>query len=249
LLLALRVFECILLPLKNGVEKFFFLFGFFWGKKMASGGKKSHAAASTPEVKNDRLALTSALAQIIHKSDGWVKAMEDFKALRQDVLSNLENELQTLKRQREESESEWDQTKRTRRIHMEQELAEFGYEAALTMLKERNQVAIPVTDLDQLREKVKTLEQNHDQELQAAIQTQKEFYAKELTFEKRTTQLQHEKEAACLTSQVESLTKQLTMAKDELKKSEERLDAQRELCKSIAESCKAAPIVQHLGSK
>src|SRR5579872_4384873 len=99
---------------------------------MASKSKSASAASGEP--KNERLALASSLSTIAAKGEAWIKSIEDFKTLRQDVMTHLENELQTFKRQRDEEEQSAEQAKRARRIATEQELSEFGYQAALKIL-------------------------------------------------------------------------------------------------------------------
>ena len=208
---------------------------------------KSKAAAGAQEPKNERLALAAAIASVAQKGDAWLKSMENFKTLRQDTLTHLETELQAFKRQREEAEQEFEQSKRSKRIGIEQELSEFGYQAALKILADRKEVAIGAVDLEQLRGRLRDLEQKGDADLKHAVEEERSSAQKALAFEKRTLQLQHEKEIASLTSQVEALNKQLISAKTEIDKAEARLDSQRELCRSIAESCKQPAIVQNMG--
>ena len=217
--------------------------------KTAAKRTRTTSVAVSAEPKNDRLALASAISQIVNKGDAWVRAIEDFKELRQNLDQSLETELQTKKRQREELDVEYDQCKRAKKIHMEQELSEFGYAAALKLLAERKEVAIVESELQQLRQRLSELEKRGDAEVKKAVEEEKERAKKALAIETKTLQLQHEKEMAQLTSNTDSLKQQLQSAKEEIEKAEERLNAQRDLCQKIAEASAKAQIVQHLGGK
>lgn len=198
--------------------------------------------------KNDRLLLASAINAMYSKFDApaMAKSIDDFKAIREEIKTGLLDELQTLKRQKDEAEEDFENMKRNKRIRMDQELAEHGYEAAKKLLQDRQETAISSTELDALRTKLTKLETTHQDEVKQAVETEKQKGAQHLSVEKRTLQLQHEKEVASLTSQVDALNKQLIMAKDELAKGEMRLEAQRELSKSIADACKTPAIVQNM---
>jgi len=196
--------------------------------------------------KNDRLELAAALSAITTKCDGWVKAIEDFNVLRRDILSNVETELQTKKRQRDELDQEYEQVKRAKKIDMEQELAEFGYSAAVRLLQQRQERPISCVELDQLREKVATLEKQSADELKQAVEAERASCVKSMTFERNTLKLQHEKETSQLTAQGESLKAQLESCRAEVAKAETRLDAQRELTKQVAEACKTPSVIQNM---
>jgi len=209
--------------------------------------KNMSSKSKSTEPKTDRLALANALSTIASRGDAWIKSIEDFRSLRQELNQSLEDELQTKKRQREDIEVEYEQTKRAKKIDLEQELSQFGYQSALKLLAERKEVPIAEADLIQLRTRIKELEQKGDSELKKAVEEERTSAARSLAFEKRTLTLEHQKEIAALTAQAESLKQQLTSAKNEIEKAEARLDAQRELCRNIADSCKAPSIVQNLG--
>jgi chromosome segregation ATPase len=211
--------------------------------------RTSAASVANAEPKNDRLALASAISQIVNKGDAWVRAIDDFKELRQNLDQSLETDMQTKKRQREELDVEYEQCKRAKKIHMEQELSEFGYAAALKLLSERKEVAINEHELQQLRQRLSDLEKRGDTEVKKAVEEEKDRAKKTLAIETKTLQLQHDKEMAQLTSGQESLKQQLQSAKEEIQKAEERLNAQRDLCQKIAEASAKAQIVQHLGGK
>ena len=207
---------------------------------------KAPKQPKSSEPKNERLALVSALSAIATKGDGWIKSIEDFKAVRQDILTNLENELQTLKRQREESQQEFEQNKRAKKIDLEQEVSEYGYQAALKILGARKETAVLSVELEQLKTRVRDLESQGDTQVRKTIEEERASAAKALTIEKKTLTLEHQKEIASLTSQVESLKQQLTSARAEIEKAETRLDQTRELVRSVADSCKTPSIVQNL---
>jgi len=179
--------------------------------------------------------LATALSNIAAKGDAWIKAVEDFKMLRQNTFTHLENEIETFKRQREEVEQEFEHAKWNKK----QELCEYGYQSALKILADRKEVAISEEELNRLTEKLHDLEQRGDYEVKRAVEEERMNAQRLMDFEKKTQQLQHEKEVATLTSQVEALTKQLSFTKEEI-------DFQRELCRSIAENFKQPAIIQNL---
>lgn len=208
---------------------------------------KAKAAAAAAQPVNERLALATALSSIATKGDAWEKALHDFAELRKTTLANLENELQTFKRQRQEAEEEFEHAKRAKRIDVQQELSEFGYASALKFLTERKEVAIAADELDKLKSRLQSLEASYASEIKKAVDDERAAASRTLASEKRMLQLEHEKSIASLTSQVEALNRQLASAREEIANAERRLEAQRELCKSIAEACKTPSVVQNMG--
>jgi hypothetical protein len=193
--------------------------------------------------------LASAITSLTNRSEQFMQSVEAFKTLQKSLGDNFENQILSKKRELENLEEEYVRRTRQKRIEMEQEIQEFGLKAATDILTKRGDVAISTEELGNLRTKIASLEQEHATKLKEILTLEKETASKNLLIEKKTLQLEHEKAVASLTSQVESYQKQLTMATEELKKAEMRLEAERTLCQKIAESSSQPAIVQHVGQK
>jgi len=211
--------------------------------------KPASTTQTTMEPKSETMQLTSAITNLCNRSEQFLKAVEEFKQLQQTLDHNFQNQMVCKKRELENLEQDYEQQKRQKRITLEQELQEFGLKSAIDILTHHGDVAIPKADWDKLNQKCKELEQDQTSKLAEALTLERDHAAKNLLIEKNTLQLQHEKDVAKLTSQVEAQQKQLDMAKDELKKAETRLEAERNLCQKIAESSSQPSIVQHVGQK
>lgn len=218
-----------------------------------STAKPSRAAATrekkTVDPKNDRLLLANAISSINARGDAFIKAIDDFKTLKEDLNQTLENEFQVKKRQREELDGEYEQVKRSKKIELDQDLREHGYQAALKLLADKKQVPIDDSELTALRARIKELEAKNASELKDAITDERTKAAKHLEYEKKTMSLQHEKEVATITSNLESLKQQLLAAREENKEGQRRLERQIVLTEKVADSASKAQIVQNLGGK
>jgi chromosome segregation ATPase len=214
--------------------------------------KRATAASKVsaqPDPHNDRLVLAAALTNITNRGDAFANALQEFERVRKSLSESLENEVQTKKRMRDELDTDYEQAKRAKQINLDQDIAQHGYQAALRLLAERKEVPILEQELFNLRKRIQELEAKDQAEMKKAIDEVKADAARVAVFEKRALTLQHEKEIASLTSNADSLQKQLAAAKDEIAKAEKRLDDTRALCQKIAEAGSKAQIVQNLGAK
>jgi hypothetical protein len=213
---------------------------------MPAASKTSASSGGTMEPKSDTLQLASALNEIAKKADQWFAAIDHFKSLQSNLANSIEVEITAKKRSLETLGQEYEQEKRQKRICMEQELQEFGIKATEDILKQRGDTSLSILELTTLREKVATQDKLHAEQLKLELEQEREKYNTKLANVQQTLQLEHAKEAAELKAQANGLQAQLTLIKDELKKAESRLDAQRELCQKIAESSRQPSIVQNM---
>lgn len=215
-----------------------------------SDEKSAKRARVTKEPKSspsERLSLATAIASITRKGDEWVAALEAFKTLRENIIQNLETEISTLQRSKEETEALFEQTKRARQIEMDQDLSEYGYQQALKILSDRKEVAVSQDQLQSLQQELSTLKAKDSSELKTAVENEQKAAAKAFAFEKRALQLQHEKEVAQLTAQNEALISSVENLKRDVEKAQVRLEQAQDLTRHVAEAAKAPPIVQNLG--
>src|SRR5688572_9286963 len=101
-------------------------------RKRKSPSSSTAAAESSSE--NPHYALAQSITNIRKGQEQFRKAVDATHTLIEDTFTNLQLKLETKEREAAENERVVENTKRQRRIDMEQELKEFGYDAVKKIL-------------------------------------------------------------------------------------------------------------------
>lgn len=179
------------------------------------------------------------------KQEAFIKAVEDYRILEKESFQNLEITLTTKRRERDDLDTEYEQAKKNKKIAVDQEILEYSYQAALKILDQHHEKAVPITDYEALLKKCTDLEKKFETEIKAAVESERQSQTRSREFEKRTLILEHEKANVSDKSVIESLRIQLKNAETEMAKAQTRLDNQIELTKDIAKAASAPSVVQN----
>lgn len=186
----------------------------------------------------DPLALAKAVHTIVQKQDAFNKSVEDCSKLIHDGLSNLEMEATSKRRKIDELNVQYEQTKRTRVIELEQDLQEHGYKKALELLAQRKEIAVSeekwnqvLTRGDELAETVKTIEQT------TLARCQKE-HAKALQDQQERLTLKHQAEIADHVANSKQLKNHISVLEKQVGTLQQDIEKQRQLTKDVAESAR-----------
>ncbi len=212
--------------------------------------RKTSSRRSTPaEPVDSRLVLANAISQVEKGMTSFTKSVESWDSIRENIIEEIDNEIQTKKRARDDIQIEFDTKKKRLELELKVDYDMQAYEKATEVLEERKEVAINQQELNNLKNEVKEWEQKYSEDLSKLRENLISAHGKELERALQTCTLTHEMETAEMKAEAgkfrsltENMQKQLDLA-------ETRLEEERGLVRSIAESSRSAPIEQHFGGK
>lgn len=196
---------------------------------------------------SDTLAFAKAINNLTETQEEFKKALEILDSLKADTLRDIQLELKAKRDELDRLDKEFQIKKKDLEIQVEQELKEFGYEKALELIGENNEVAVEEDEYNSLVESVDTLKEELQAELTKKVQEAQAEGKKALNAAISTNNLVHKAEVATLTAQVEQLTKERKMYETTISNLQADITAQRELTRQVAEASKSGAISQSFG--
>lgn len=160
--------------------------------------------------------------------------------------SQIDQLEQSYLKKTKDMEEDFQRQSKARRIDLEQELKSFGYGKAKDILAERDEIAIEVVKLNQLKAQLQEAQRDHKEELESAVRREKERAQRHLASFEKTTKLQQEAAVAKVQAQLEQKDEQIKVLERTIRDQKEEMVAARELVGRVADS-QRAPAVHHHG--
>ena len=136
---------------------------------------------------------------------------------------------------------------KNKQIETDQLIAEYQYEGALKILKEREEVPISAEEYKRMREELTHLRTDIDKRISDALTSERVESKRGMQAAISNAQLSHKADTAVLTATVDQQKKEIETLQRANDKLNDDIAAQRELTKEVANAGRAAPITQQIG--
>lgn len=210
----------------------------------SSARKRTSTTASTD---NPRLEMAKALNLFCVKVEALDKAYEGIKAVTKDTLTEFDLEIEAKKQELDRMEEQDNHDRKRRKTEADLEIAEYRYDAAIKILNERGEVAIPSQVLKELKERLQKVTDEREAELQKAVAAEKAAGQAALKAAVNNAQLTHKAETAILNATNETQKTEIQNLRQTISNLQNEIAEQRKLTAQIAEAGRAAPISQQFG--
>lgn len=214
----------------------------------ASGTTKTASAPiGTPAGDTVIYQMTAAIQNMTKTGEGFRKAVEGFHDIEKNAEMRIlakRRELQDLETARQQEDAELERTKKHKRLDMQQDLREFGYEYIKKMLGERNETALPVAELEAMKADLDHLKKTKEQTIVNVTAKEAERAEQKIAANLEMITLRHLAQTATLKAQNEQQEAQIKTLQQNVQALRDELNAQRELTKQVAYSQQATRYVQ-----
>jgi HAMP domain-containing protein len=204
-------------------------------------------SATTTSRENPKLLLAKAISQLSAKQDAFVKAVETMEELKKDEIIKYDLEIEAKQHELDELEEKFKHQIKNKQIETDQLLAEYSYEGALKILKERQEIPIGSDEYQHMKEELNHLKSDIKNQIESAIAIEKVESKRAISAAISNSDLKHKAETAVLTATVDQQKKEIETLQKAIDKLNDEIAAQRELTKSVAQAARAAPITQQIG--
>lgn len=202
---------------------------------------------TTSSVDNPRLEMAKAINLFCTKIDALDKAYESIKAVTKETLTEFDLEIEAKKMEIDRLEEQDSHDRKRRKTEADLELAEYRYDAAINILDERGEVAIPDQVLKEMKDRLAHITEERDAELQKAIAAEKGAAQAALKAAVNNATLTHKAETAILNATNETQKTEIQNLRKTIDNLQNEIAEQRKLTAQIAEAGRAAPISQQFG--
>lgn len=198
-------------------------------------------AASVPKDVN--IAFTKAIQSITKNQEGFNKSVESLQTLISDTFSELELKVNAKKKELSELEEKYIHDEKNMKLSVNLNVKEYGYQAALKILEEREEIAISKEVYENLKNSYEELKKTKDQEVKDAITRENTRNNQHVAVLKQTLELQKQAEVAKVSAELQSQVKHITILEQTVERVAKDLDEQRKLTKDVAmASAKSGPM-------
>lgn len=208
----------------------------------SSSGKRGKAA-SAAAPSHDPDAIAKAMNGLSKSQVAFTKSVEDCKGLIENTFQDIDVQLSRKRKEIEELDQEFRQSKRAKTIDLEQEMKAFGREQALKILADNKEKAVSMAEWDKLQHELATLRQDQSAALAQVANQERAKYEKELQLYKTTSDLKHTSEVATQNASIEQLRNHIDILEKQIKTLQGELANARELTRQVAESSR--PVYSH----
>lgn len=206
--------------------------------------KKKSTSASR---QNPKLVLSKALNALASKQDAFIKAVETMEELKKEELIKYDLEIEAKQEELDKLDEQFKHKQKNKQIETDQLFAEYQYDGALKILKEREEIPISAEEYKRMREELTHLRGDIDKRVADAIAIEKADSKKSMSAAIANANLSHKADTAVLTATVDQLRNQIETLQNANEKLNEEIAAQRDLTKQVAQAARAAPITQQIG--
>uniref|UniRef100_A0A6C0BPH2 Uncharacterized protein n=1 Tax=viral metagenome TaxID=1070528 RepID=A0A6C0BPH2_9ZZZZ len=197
---------------------------------------KKTKSTSTTSTDNPRLELAKALNQFATKVDALEKAYEGIKTVTKDTLTEFDLEIEAKKQELDRLEEQDSHDRKRRKTEADLEIAEHRYNSAVKILEERNEVSIPSTVLEEMKQRLQTLTSQRESEMEKLATAEKAKAKKALDAAISNCQLKQKAETAVLEATNQTQLKEIESLKGQIESLKNEVAEQRNLTARVAES-------------
>lgn len=194
--------------------------------------KKRKSPDSSCADGNDLVPLIKAVIGLKKQQEGFGKSVDTLKETLDGYFENLELQIQSKQRERDDIEEETNRQLKSRRIAVDQDVKEHGYKAAQAILTEREEVSISSAELASLHKSI--MESN--QEMADAIKQEKKKAEKSVAMQLRNKELEFTAAQAEIQAALKQKDKEIEVLMRTIKDLKSDLEKQRMLTQAVAES-------------
>ena len=192
--------------------------------------------------------MTKVLQAIVKGQESAEKAIEKYKASL-EIAKETHGELfKDLNYKIEETEEKikrlgvkYEQEKKDQIIRLDQSLSEYGYEKAVEILEERNEIAVPSKEYNTLKAELEQERKGNEDKLRNCLENERKRHTIQINSLKKTTELEKKAEVAVVKAQLETQVKQIEILNATITRLTQDLEAQRRLTKDVAQAQASKP--------
>lgn len=182
------------------------------------------------------MSLTKAIQSVTKNQDSFSKSVTKLSQLLEETLSDLETKLSQKNKEIEELSLKYQQEEKNRKIEVDQQIKEYGYESVKSLLAERKEISVREDEYKKLMDDFTQLKASKEKEIKDTIlheRKKNEQYNENL---KKTLELQKQAEVAQVQARLETQTQHIEVLKSTIKDLKSDLDEQRKLTKDVAQA-------------
>lgn len=197
--------------------------------------------------KSDKLQLATAITNLSAKQEAFIKSIEALENFKSENLRDLDTELSTKRDELDNIEKEYKHKQKDMEIEADQYINEYKYKGAKKILDEYNEEPINCNSLEEMREEIKTLKEDRQQEIDDVIAKEQDKCDKQLKAILSNTDLKHKAESAGLAAEVNQQKREIEMMKETIESLKDEVREQRKLTKEVAEAGRQGAVTVNSG--
>jgi hypothetical protein len=185
-------------------------------------------------MQEQMIAFTKSIQNVTKSQESFNKSVEGLGCLISDTFSELELKLCVKQKELIELDEKFAYDERSRKLEVDLNVKEHGYDAALKELGERGEVAVSDAGYKELKRLYEDLKTSREKEVKIAITREQERNAEHVSVLKQTLELKNQAEVAKVQAQLESQVNQIKVLESSIERLARDLDEQRKLTKDVA---------------
>ena len=191
---------------------------------------------------SERMRIEKAILALHKSREAFTQSTAKCDEMINEIFTDLDRKLEHKKRDLSEIEEEYTRKLKSRKLDVEHEIKAYRYEAAKTILNERDEVPVLKQTWNDLQNRVDNCMAEADQKIEAVKKEERKQADTKIEQFNRTTKLQQEAAVAKVTAQLEQKDQQIKVLQDTIQGLKKEVEAQRSLTKQVAEYSR--PVVQ-----
>ena len=214
----------------------------------AAGGAAGTMVKVNPN-ESERLQLAQSINNLVLRGESFVAAMEHLTTFSKERLVDLDLKIEAKKQEFHDLTLQLANQYKDVEIKLKQNLQEKKLEAAKEVLAGLHMTAIDTSEHTRVVAELELLKTTTAQQLQAAVEAEKNLGKAALTQAQHNLQLQHKAESASWVAQVEQQVKEIGVLKETISNLKHEIAEQRALTKDVAVAGSKSSIQQSFSGK
>ena len=198
--------------------------------------RTSPQPARSPSVKdnNSNIAFTKAIQTITKNQDSFNKSVDSLQTLITETFSELELKVNAKKKELADLEEKYLHDEKNMKLTVDLNVKEHGYNEALKILGEKDEVAVSKLDYEKLKKDYEDLKNTRSQEIKNAVDNEHKRNTEHVAVLKETLELQKRAEVAKVSAELVSQVNHIKILEQTVERVSKDLDEQRKLTKDVA---------------
>lgn len=210
---------------------------------------QNSTSSSIKDSSNSLNEFSKAILTLANKQEAFVKSVELVNQFTEDLRTDLRTDIQSKWIESENLKKSVEIERKNLQIETEQQLKEFKYKAAISILENREEVAIGILDLQELRLKIKKMEDEFTDKVLEKVAVVKATAKRVMESSLDSLTLKHTAETAFLRAKVQQQEISIQNLVENISNLKEEVAAQRQLTKEVAMAGKTGAISQYMGKQ
>jgi hypothetical protein len=193
--------------------------------------------------------FSKAILLLSNKQEGFCKAVESLNQFVEEIRTDLRSDIQSQWIENENLKMAVETERKNLRIETEQQIKEFGYEAAKKILRERGEVPMCQEEVDTMKARIHTLETTMQDSVQKELNEEKTRSKVAIQVATTHANLKHTAETADIRARVEQQKMTIDNHLQTIENLQKDVAAQRQLTKEVAIAGRQGAISQTIGKQ